>query len=190
MAEGILFGVVVGVGWLNVEAAASKKAAKGVFASGSALGASNISIAINHNINGIDVGLIHGGKIGVVHEDDFRSARILFEIFLDGLFGLTDIDGKNNEAFGGKIVVDLVHEGGFISAIFAPGGPELEQDDFALDGSVGERFAVGGARGEAGRRLRARRREDRKRSEYYGTEQQRPPDRRVCEDCKSGAHDG
>ena len=153
MAAGTLFGVVVGIRCLDVEAATGEKAAKRVFASGSALRAGNISIAINHDINGIDVGLIHGGEIGVVHEDDFRSTRILFEIFFDGLFRLTDINGKNNEAFGGKVVVDLVHEGSFISAIFAPSGPELEQDDFAFDGSVGERFAVGGSRGEVRRRL-------------------------------------
>jgi hypothetical protein len=41
-------------------------------------------------------------------------------------------------------MADFVDEGGFVGAEAAPGGPELEEDDFAFDGFVGELFSRGG----------------------------------------------
>jgi hypothetical protein len=67
---------------------------------------------------------------------------MLVEIFLDGLFGFADVDGEEKESFGGEVMTDFIDEGGFVGAEAAPGGPEFEKDDFALDGGVIEFFAV------------------------------------------------
>lgn len=56
---------------------------------------------------------------------------------------------RRNQAFGGEFFADLVHEGGFVGAKAAPGGPEFEQRHFAFDRRVGEFFAGGGCRGKA-----------------------------------------
>jgi hypothetical protein len=69
---------------------------------------------------------------------------VLFEIFLDGLLGFADVDGEKEQAFGGKLMADLVDEGSFLGAEAAPGGPEFEKNDFAFDGVIGEFFASSG----------------------------------------------
>ena len=143
---------LVGVGVLGIwgsDAGAGDKSAEGFFASGAALGSDNEAIPINDNVNGVNIGLVHGGEIGVFHHDDFAVAGMLLEVFLDGFFGLADVDGKKDEAFVGELVADLVNEGGFFDAVAAPGGPEFEEDDFAFDGVVGELFAGGGGGVEA-----------------------------------------
>src|SRR5205807_6564110 len=68
---------------------------------------------------------------------------MLLKILLDGLFGFADVNGEKDEALGREFFADFVNEGGFVGAEAAPGGPELEQGHFALDGIVGELFAGG-----------------------------------------------
>ncbi len=132
--------IVVG----GFDAGAGDEAAEGVFAAGAALRADDEAVAVDDHVDGIDVGLVHGGEIGVFHHDEFAVAGMLLEIFLDGFFGFADIDGKKDEAFAGELVANFVDEGGFVGAEAAPGGPEFEEDDFAFDGFVGELFAGGG----------------------------------------------
>jgi len=135
------------------EARAGDEPAEGFFATGAALGADDVAIAIDDHVDGINGGLIHGGEIGVFHEDNFAVAGMLVEIFLDGFLGFADIDGEKDEAFGGELAADLVHEGSFIGAETAPSGPKLEENDFAFDGIVGEFFTRGGGGIEAGGRF-------------------------------------
>ena len=139
-----------GANWVGVvrvgrfDASAGDESAEGIFAAGAALGSDNEAVAVDDHVNGIGIGLIHGGEIGVFHHDDFAVARMLLEIFFDGFPGFADVDGKEEEAFGGEFMADLVDEGGFVGAEATPGGPEFEKDDFAFDGFVAEFLAGGG----------------------------------------------
>src|SRR5882724_635324 len=135
-----LFGVGVGGG---AETGSCEQRAESVFAGSTALGARDVSFAIDHNVNGISGCGVHGGEIGVFGEDDATGARILVEIFLDGFPGFADVDGENNEIFLGVFVADFFDKRRFGAAVSAPGRPELEQDYFAFDGSVREGFAGG-----------------------------------------------
>src|SRR6266576_6791603 len=144
-----LVGVVVG----RFDAGAGNEAAKGFLAGSAALGSSNVAVAIDHHIDGVDVGLVHGGKIGVFHHDDLAVAGMLLEVFFYDLFGFSDVDGEMDQTLTGKLVADLVDEDGFVGTETAPGSPELEEDDFAFDGFVVEFFASGGGGVEAGRGL-------------------------------------
>jgi len=146
-------GRLVGVVFLGFNAASGNEYAKGLFAACPALGSRDVAVAIDHNIDGIDVGLVHGREIGVFHHDDLAVARMLFEIFLDGFFGFADVDGEENEALAGELVADLVDERGFIRTKTAPGGPEFKQDDLAFNGFVVEFFTGSGGGAEAGRGL-------------------------------------
>jgi len=147
---------LIGVGVVRVgrfDAGASDESAKSIFAAGAALGSDNEAVTVDDHVNGISVGLIHGGEIGVFHHDDLAVARMLLEIFFDGFPGFADVDGEEDEAFAGELMADLVDEGGFVGAEAAPGGPEFEKNDFAFDGVVGEFFAGGGDGVEARGRL-------------------------------------
>ena len=138
---------LIGVGVVSVgrfDAGASDESAEGIFAAGAALGSDNEAVAVDDHVNGIGIGLIHGGEIGVFHHDDFAVTGMLLEIFFDGFPGFADVDSEEDEAFAGELMADLVDEGGFVGAKAAPGGPEFEKDDFAFDGVVGEFFAGGG----------------------------------------------
>jgi hypothetical protein len=143
-----LVGIGIGVGF---EAGAGEESAEGFFAAGTALSSNDEAVAIDHDIDGIDVSLVHGGEIGVFHHDQLAVAGMLVEIFLDGFLGFAHVDGEKDQSFASKLMADLVDEGGFVSAEAAPGGPEFEQDDFAFDGVIGEFFAGGGGGVEAGR---------------------------------------
>jgi hypothetical protein len=72
---------------------------------------------------------------------------MLLEIFFDGFLGFADVDGEKEQAFGSKLMADLIDESSFFGAEAAPGGPELEENDFTFDGLVSEFFA--GSRGGA-----------------------------------------
>ena len=144
--------VAVRVGF-DLQAGGGQEVAEDFLASGAALCGGDVAIAVDSDINGVDGGGIHGGQVGVVGEDDFDAARMLFEIFLYGFLGLADVDSEHEEIFAGKFMVDFVNEGRFDGAEGAPGGPELEEDHFAFDGDVRELFAVGSGGVEVGRGL-------------------------------------
>jgi hypothetical protein len=136
---------LVGVGVVfGFEAGAGDEPAEGFLATGAALGADDKAVAVNHNVNGVDSGGVHGGEIGVVHEDDFAVARMLLEILFDGFLGFADINGEKDEALGGELLADSVDESSFVGAVAAPSGPKFEENDFAFDGIVGEFLAGGG----------------------------------------------
>ena len=144
--------VGIGVGF-GFEAGATDEPAEGFFVAGATLGAGDVAVAIDDDIDGIDVGLVHGGEIGVFHHDEFAFARVLLEVFLDGLFRFADVNGKEDQAFIGEFVANFVDEGSFVGAEATPGSPEFEEGDFAFDGFVGEFFARRGHGVEAGRGL-------------------------------------
>jgi hypothetical protein len=75
---------------------------------------------------------------------------MLHKVLLNLLFGFEDVDRKNDQSFPAEFLGDVVDELCFRLAVFAPRGPELEQDDFALDGIVIELFAGRGLGAEAG----------------------------------------
>ena len=121
----------IGVGVLfGLDAGAGDEPAKRFFPAGAALRSGDEAVAINYDIDGIFVGLIHGREIGVLHHHDFAVAGMLLEVFLDGFPGFADVNGEKDEALGREFFADFVHEGGFIGAEAAPGGPEFEQNDF------------------------------------------------------------
>ncbi len=147
-AKCVLLKVLVGAGVVGVggfDAGASDEIAKGIFAAGATLSSGDVAVAVDDDINGVRIGLVHSGEIGIFHHDDLAVAGMLLEIFFDGFPGLADVDGEKDEAFVGKLMADFVDEGSFVGAEAAPGGPKFEQDDLAFDGVVGEFFA--GSRG-------------------------------------------
>ena len=70
--------------------------AEGGFAAGASLFVGDVAVFINHNVDGIDRGFVHGGEIGVFHEYDAAGAGMGFEIFFDELFGFADVDGEDD----------------------------------------------------------------------------------------------
>src|SRR6266568_2559136 len=111
---------------------ARKQSAQGAFTAGSALLAGDIAGAIDHNINGINIGLIHGGEIGVLREDNATRARMLLEIFLDCLLGFGNVNRQHNQSFVGEFFVDGLDQRLFDVTVLAPGGPKLQQDYLAF----------------------------------------------------------
>lgn len=143
------FTTLVGVGVVfGFDAGAGDEPAKRFFAASAALRSHNEAGAVNHHINRIGIGLIHGRKIGVFHHHDFAVAGMLVEVFLDGFPGFADVNREKDEAFGRKLFADFVDEGRFVGAEAAPGGPEFEERDFAFDGFVGELLSCGGCGGK------------------------------------------
>ena len=71
---------------------------------------------------------------------------MLLEVFPYLFLGFADVDGEKDQSFGRKLLADLIDKGGLIGAEAAPGGPEFEQNHFALDGLVVE-FLAGGRGG-------------------------------------------
>src|SRR5260370_1413625 len=107
---------LVGVGVVRIggfDAGAGDESSEGFFAAGAALGSDNEAVAINNHVNGISVGLVHGGEIGVFHHDDLAVAGMLLKIFFYSLFGFADVDGEEDEALVREFVADFVDEGGY-----------------------------------------------------------------------------
>ena len=111
--------------------------------------AGDVSSAINDYVNGIRIGLIHGREIGVFGENDAAGPGMLFEIFLDRLFGFGNIDGENDQSLVGKLLVDGLDQRLLQVTVLAPGGPEFEQDDFAFHRIIVETLSRSGFGAEA-----------------------------------------
>ena len=75
------------------------------------------------------------------------------EVLTDRFLRLPYVDGEHHQALVGKLALNIVHQLLFASAIGAPGGPELQQDNLPLDGLVGEGLAGERLRPEARRGL-------------------------------------
>ncbi len=90
----------------SFDSGACQQTAEGAFAAGATLLAGNVSVAIDHNVNGIRVGLIHGGEIRVLSEDDSAGAGMLLEIFLDCLLGFSNVNGEHDQALVTEFFVD------------------------------------------------------------------------------------
>jgi len=60
--------------------------------------------------------------------------------------GLVDVDGDDHEAVAGVLLLQRIHPGEGLQAGAAPGGPEVDQDDFAVK-RVEQRPARRGLRG-------------------------------------------
>src|SRR5882724_6189536 len=127
-----------------VQTAAGKKVAQGAFAGGAALLSSHIAIAVNYDVDRVNLGLKHGGQIGVVGKNDAGRPRMLLQILLHCFFGFTDVNLQNDESFVGISVVNPVHESGLLETVAAPGGPEFQQHDFAFYGVVVEPLTARG----------------------------------------------
>jgi hypothetical protein len=74
---------------------------------------------------------------------------VVREIFFHSLIGLEDVDGEHDQALVGELFGTVLDQFGFAFAVFAPGGPELEQDDFTFERLVVELIAGGGFGAEA-----------------------------------------
>ncbi len=87
----------------------------------------NIAVAINHHINRVGIGLIHSREIGAFGEHNAALPRVLFQILLDCLLGLGDVNGKHDEALVREFPIDLFDQFFFLVTVCAPGRPELKQ---------------------------------------------------------------
>lgn len=89
---------------------------------------------------------------------DFRVAHdyrvVHFELFVeggDGVRGIVHGNAEDLEASGAVVILELDEVGDFGAAGFAPCGPEIEEDDFAVVVGEFERRASGRLRqGEIG----------------------------------------
>jgi hypothetical protein len=113
------------------QAGGGQEVAEGFLACGPALCGGDVAVAVDSDVHGVGGGGIHGGQVGVVGENDFDVARMLFEIFLYGFPGFANVDSEHEEILTGKFVIDFVNEARFDGAEGAPGGPELEENHFA-----------------------------------------------------------
>ena len=77
----------------------------------------------------------------------------LGQILLHRLIRFQNIDSQDNQVFAFEFFPNVIHQLRFLLAIFTPGSPELEQDNFALDRLVVELFAGNGFGAEAWRRV-------------------------------------
>jgi hypothetical protein len=73
-------------------------------ASRATLCSGNVAVAIDHNINGINSGLVHGGQICVFQQDDLAISRVQVQLLLDGLFGFADRDRQSDQPFVSELV--------------------------------------------------------------------------------------
>ena len=64
---------------------------------------------------------------------------MLIQIFLDRFLRFSYIDGEDDQPFVGELLVNLFNQSLFISTIWTPRRPELQQDNFSL-----HRFIVEG----------------------------------------------
>ena len=84
---------------------------------------------------------VAGGEVGE------RGA--LEEGFVE-LLVLIDADTEDDEAFGSQLCFEVVEAGDFFDAGRAPGGPEVEEQDFAAEVAGGDDFAGIGGDAEIG----------------------------------------
>jgi hypothetical protein len=103
--------------------------------------ASDVAIAVDHDINRIDLRVVHRGQIRVFCEHDWNRAWMVGKILLHSLIRFQHVDGQDDQIFALEFLRDVVYELCFFLAILAPGGPELEQDYLSLDRLVVELLA-------------------------------------------------
>ena len=108
-----------------------------------------VAVAIDHYVDWVALSVVHGSQIGVFGEHYGDGSWVLDEIFLHFLIRLQDVDGEHDQAFIGELFGDVINQFGFAFAVFAPGGPELEQDNLAFDGGVVELVSSCGLGAEA-----------------------------------------
>jgi hypothetical protein len=128
---------------IATDAGAGEEPAEGHVAGGAPLFPGDVAFSVDQDINRVGIGLVHGGEVGVFHQNDGDGAGMLLEVFFHQLFGFADVDGKGDETFVAVFLGNLIDEMRFVGAVGAPGGPEFEEDDFALDAFVGVVDAVG-----------------------------------------------
>src|SRR4051794_31234972 len=122
-------------------------------AGGPALLSSDISVAIDSDIDGIRLRGKHRGKVSVLGEHDSTTAGTALQVLLDPLLRLIHVNGQDDQALGGKFLVDVIHHLLLPAAILAPRGPELQQNNFPLKGIIVEFFAAQRLGREPGRRF-------------------------------------
>jgi hypothetical protein len=137
---------------LGFDPSPAKQLPESSLSGGATLFPGNVAIAVDHHVNRITPGIVHGGKVRVFGEDDGHSARVASQVFFDRLMRFEDIDGKNDQAFAGKLFGEIVDNASLTFAVFAPRGPEFEQDDLAFHRGVVEPVAGCGLGVEAGSR--------------------------------------
>ena len=74
---------------------------------------------------------------------------MLDQILLHFLIRFEDVDCEHDQTFSTELPGDVIHQGCFFLAVLAPGRPELEKNDFALDGLVVELLSGRGLGAEA-----------------------------------------
>ena len=96
------------LGVLGLKAGARQRPAKGPLSTGSVLRIDDLAVAIDNNVDGIAVGGVHGGQIGISGHHDVALAGMVFHVLLYDLLGLCYINGNHDQAlvgeFRGKVV--------------------------------------------------------------------------------------
>ena len=135
---------------VGFEAGTVEHAAKAALSGRTALFAGDVAFAIDDYVDGINLGVVHSGQVGIFGEDDGNGARVLGQILLHSLIRFQDIDGENDQVFGLVFLGDVIDELGFFFTVLAPCCPEFKKNHFALDRVVVELLSAGGLGAKAG----------------------------------------
>ena len=71
----------------------AQHAADAAVAGGTALFAGDVAVFIYDDIDGIDLGVVHGGEVGVFRKDNGHRARVLRQVGLHRLVWFEDVYG-------------------------------------------------------------------------------------------------
>ena len=120
----------------------SEEVAECGFAARAGLGTSDATFFIEKDVERKTLRLDQWGQIAVLTEDHFDAGPGIFlQVSINFVAGFADVDSNDDEALVGKLLRELLNDGLILAAIAAPSGPELDEDGFALDRAVIERFS-------------------------------------------------
>ena len=98
----------------------------------------DVSVAIHYHIDRITLRVVHGGDIRVLRQHDRNGSWMFREVLFYRFIGFENIDCEYDQPVIGEFFCNVVNQRCFVFAVFAPTGPELEQNNFAFDRSIVE----------------------------------------------------
>ena len=115
---------------------------QGVLSAGAALRPGDVACAVDQHIKRERPRGEDCRQVCVFREHDLGCPWRVVQVFSDLLFGFADIDCQHEQSVFRILLRQRVYRGLIVAAIAAPGGPELQQHDFALHRIVIEDFAL------------------------------------------------
>jgi len=114
------------LGLFRLQSRAGERPAKASLSARSALCVDHLAIAIDDDVDGITVGGVHRGQIGVAGHHDVTLPGMILQILLHYLLGLAHVNRDHNQTLAGKFWGEVVHQRFLTLAVGIPRGPELK----------------------------------------------------------------